>query len=137
MRFFSYRNRPVHLGPYPLERLKRRGWPEDAMHREFFSVPEAPDWVNRPFKLRLAKSGRSFAVPAERSATEVLADAGIAVDTKCSDGICGVCATPYLARESGDIEHRDYVLSAKDRERRLILCCARTKIAEAEIVLDL
>ena len=23
MRFFSYRDRPVHLGPYPLERLKR------------------------------------------------------------------------------------------------------------------
>ena len=23
MRFFSYRDRPVHLGPYPLERLTR------------------------------------------------------------------------------------------------------------------
>ena len=24
MRLFSYRDRPVHLGPYPLERLTRR-----------------------------------------------------------------------------------------------------------------
>jgi hypothetical protein len=24
MRFFSTKNRPFHLGPYPLERLKRR-----------------------------------------------------------------------------------------------------------------
>ena len=23
MRLYSYRNRPVHLGPYPLERLRR------------------------------------------------------------------------------------------------------------------
>ena len=76
-----------------------QGWPEDAMHREFFSVPEAPDWVNLPFVLKLAKSGRSFEVPAERSATDVLADAGILVDTKCSDGICGVCATRYLSGE--------------------------------------
>ena len=29
MRLFSYRDRPVHLGPYPLERLRRT----DAQHR--------------------------------------------------------------------------------------------------------
>jgi reductive dehalogenase len=29
MRLFSYRNRPVHLGPYPLERLKRSSAPPD------------------------------------------------------------------------------------------------------------
>ncbi|MDH5339731.1 MAG: hypothetical protein OEW22_08140, partial [Rubrivivax sp.] len=27
MRLFSYRDRPVHLGPYPLERLTRTGEP--------------------------------------------------------------------------------------------------------------
>ena len=114
-----------------------RGWPEDAMHREFFSVPEAPDWVNLPFTLKLARSGRTFAVPAERNATDVLAEAGILIDTKCSDGICGVCATRYLPAESGEVEHRDYVLSAKDREQRVILCCARTKAAGAQMVIDL
>ena len=119
------------------EAATEQGWPEEAMHREFFSVPEAPDWVNLPFTLKLAKSGRSFAVPAERNATDVLAEAGFVIDTKCSDGICGVCATRYLPAESGEVEHRDYVLSAKDREQRVILCCARTKAAGAELVVDL
>ena len=31
MRMFSYRDRPVHLGPYPLERLRRtHAAPEDS-----------------------------------------------------------------------------------------------------------
>jgi len=90
--------------------------------------------VNVPFVLRLAKDGRRLEVPAEKSAIEVLADAGIRVDTKCSDGICGVCATHYV---SGDIEHRDYVLSAKERSTKMIVCCSRAKHEGGEIVLDI
>jgi ferredoxin len=113
---------------------RAQGWPDEALHKEYFSVPEPPDYVNHPFVLRLAKSGRSVEVPADLPATEALAAAGIVVDTKCSDGICGVCATPYTA---GEVEHRDYVLSAKERSRKMILCCSRAKAAGGEIVLDL
>jgi reductive dehalogenase len=111
-----------------------KGWPDDALHKEYFSVPEAPDYVNEPFLLKLAKSGRTFDVPADKRATDVLQEAGIAVDIKCSDGICGVCAVPLV---SGDIDHRDHVLSAKERERKIILCCSRAKSAGGEIVVDL
>ncbi len=97
-------------------------------------MPEPPDYVNHPFRLRLAKTGRTVEVPAERSATDVLAELGILVDTKCSDGICGVCATTYTA---GEVEHRDYALSAKERERRLTLCCSRAKHAGGEITVEL
>ncbi|MDP1533719.1 MAG: PDR/VanB family oxidoreductase, partial [Rubrivivax sp.] len=114
-----------------------RGWPEDALHREYFSVPEADAWVNQPFVLRLARSGRSLAVPADRSATDVLAAAGIAVDTKCSDGLCGVCATAYDADASAPVEHRDFVLSQHQRRQRIVLCCSRAQVAGGEIVLDL
>jgi len=113
-----------------------RGWPEDTMHREYFSVPEADAWVNRSFVLKLARSGKTLDVPAERSATEVLAEAGIGIDVKCSDGLCGVCATPYDRAASDDIEHRDFVLSRAQREQRVILCCSRAKAAGGCIVLD-
>ncbi len=113
------------------------GWPEQAMHREFFSVPEPADRVNHPFVVRLAKSGRSFEIPAERSVADVLADAGVRVDTKCSDGICGVCAADYLPRQSDEIEHRDYVLSTGEREHRMILCCSRARHSGAVVVIDL
>jgi ferredoxin-NADP reductase len=111
-----------------------KGWPDEALHKEYFSVPEPPDYVNHPFVLRLARSGRAVEVPAGLRATEALAAVGIVVDTKCSDGICGVCATPYTA---GEVEHRDYVLSARERSHKMVLCCSRAKAAGGEIVLDL
>ena len=37
------------------EAAAARGWPEEAMHREYFSVPEADAWVNHAFTLRLAQ----------------------------------------------------------------------------------
>ena len=77
------------------EAATQKGWPEAALHREYFSVPEAADWVNQPFQLQLSRSGRTLQAPADRSATDVLAEAGIAIATKRSDGLCGVCATAY------------------------------------------
>ncbi|MCW5629632.1 MAG: 4Fe-4S dicluster domain-containing protein [Rhodoferax sp.] len=114
-----------------------RGWPEQALHREYFSVPDADAWVNHAFTLRLRVSGKTLEVPADRSATDVLARAGFRIDTKCSDGLCGVCATPYDAGASGEIEHRDFVLSRKEREHKIILCCSRAKEAGGELVVDL
>jgi len=119
------------------EAAQARGWPEDARHREYFNVPDAPDWVNHPFQLQLTRSGRRLQVPASASATEVLADAGIAVVTKCSDGLCGTCATPYDAATSDAIEHRDYVLSQAERGQRVILCCSRAAQAGGCIAVDL
>ena len=110
-----------------------RGWPEAALSREFFAVPEPPAYVNHPFRLRLP-SGREIAVAPDQSATEALAEAGVPVPTKCSDGICGVC----VARHDGTtpIEHRDYVLSAHERTTRIILCCSRPRDPDAVLAVD-
>ncbi len=119
------------------EAAAAKGWPDEAMHREYFSAPAAEAWVNLPFVLTLERSGRRLDVPADRSATEVLAAAGVTIDVKCSDGLCGVCATRYDAAASGEVEHRDFVLGRKEREQRVILCCSRTRHAGEVIVLDL
>ena len=111
-----------------------KGWNEDALHREYFSVPEGPQYTNHPFMLQLQRSGRSIRVPADMAATVALKQAGITVDVKCSDGLCGVCSTAYL---EGEVEHRDYVLSRSQRASRVILCCSRAKDANGTIVIDL
>ncbi len=98
------------------------GWPTDAMHREYFSVPEDDDWVNHRFEVELASSGKIIPISTDKSITEALADVGVAIDTKCSDGLCGACSTRYL---KGDIEHRDYVLSTAQKADQIILCCSR------------
>ena len=57
------------------------GFPEDARHLEYFSVPELPDYENHDFTLRLARSAREFLVPADKSATDVLAENGVHIET--------------------------------------------------------
>ncbi len=110
------------------------GWSEESLHREYFSVPEGPAYVNHSFALELKRSGRTIIVPADKAATAALAEAGISIDVKCSDGLCGVCKTTYL---DGEVEHRDYVLSKQQRASSIILCCSRAKSADGKIVLDL
>jgi len=110
------------------------GLPEEAVHIEYFSVPELPDYENHPFTLRLARSGREIAVSAEQSATDALAAAGIQVDVKCSDGICGVCKCRLV---SGEVEHRDFVLSKAQRKEAVILCQSRAARPDGIIEIDL
>jgi ferredoxin-NADP reductase len=117
-----------------LEAAERQGFPEEARHLEYFSVPEVPEYENHPFTLRLRKSGRDLHVPADKSATDVLAEAGIGVDVKCADGICGVCKCDLL---SGEVEHRDFVLSKAQRKGAVILCQSRAAQKDGTIEVDL
>jgi len=117
-----------------LETATANGFPEDNRHMEYFSVPEQPEYENHPFTLKLAKSGRSFDIPADKNPTDVLLDAGVQIDVKCSDGICGVCKCSIV---SGEVEHRDFVLSNKQRETSLILCQSRAAKAGATLEIDL
>jgi len=98
------------------------GMPEENRHLEYFSVPDIPDYENHEFTLRLAKSGRDLDVSAEKTAADVLAENGFPVDIKCSDGLCGVCKCDLV---SGDVEHRDFVLSRKQQETSIITCQSR------------
>ena len=116
------------------ETATAHGWPDGAMHREFFSVPEGESYENHPFELEIASTGQVIQVPAEKKATEALMDAGVPVNVKCSDGLCGVCATGY---RDGEVEHRDFVLSKAQRETTVILCCSRAAKAEGRITLDI
>ena len=119
------------------EAAAAHGWPDDALHREYFSAPDAGARTNHPFELRLARSGRTVPVAADQSATEALAAAGVHIDTKCSDGLCGVCAVDYDAAASGEVEHRDFVLGARERQEKIVLCCSRAAQAGERIVVAL
>lgn len=117
-----------------MEAAERQGFPEEARHLEYFSVPELPDYENHDFTLKLARSGKEFLVPADKTATDVLAENGVHVDVKCSDGICGVCKCGLV---SGEVEHRDFVLSNKQREDAIILCQSRAAEPNGTIEIDL
>ena len=117
-----------------MEAAERQGFPEEDRHLEYFSVPEKPDYENQAFTVRLARTGKVLAVPEDQSISDVLQEQGVAVDVKCSDGLCGVCKCSIVA---GDVEHRDFVLSQKQRETEIITCQSRAAKGCEEITLDL
>lgn len=119
------------------EAASASGWPDEALHREYFSTPDAPAYHNEAFTLKLLRSGRTLPVAADESATDVLQRAGIAIDMKCSDGICGVCAVRFDAAQSDAVEHRDYVLSRRQRHDQVVLCSSRCARAGGVLAIDL
>ncbi|MGR3713527.1 MAG: reductive dehalogenase [Shimia sp.] len=117
-----------------MQAAERQGFPEEARHLEYFSVPEQPDYVNHAFTAVLGKTGRKVAVPADKTLSDVLLENGIHVDVKCSDGICGVCKCGLT---DGEVEHRDYVLSKAQRETEIVTCQSRAAQPGGKITLDL
>lgn len=116
-----------------IEAAERAGFPEEARHLEYFSVPEQPAYENHPFTLRL-RDGRELPVAEDQKAAEVLQAAGIPLDIKCDDGICGVCKCGVI---SGEVEHRDFVLSKAQRAGAMITCQSRAAEPGGVIELDL
>jgi len=111
----------VYMGAV-MDAAQAGGFPEEARHLEYFAVPEAPEYENHDFTLKLTKSGKVIEVKADEAPTDAIRAAGVHIDVKCSDGLCGVCKCGVIA---GEVEHRDFVLSNKDRETSVILCQSR------------
>lgn len=116
-----------------MEAATENGFPEDARHLEYFAVPETPNYENHPFRLAL-KDGRQISVAADQSASDALIAAGVHVDVKCADGLCGVCKCGVV---SGTVEHRDFVLSKAQQDRAMILCQSRAADPDGIIAIDL
>lgn len=103
-------------------RAAAAGRPDVHLHVESF-VPLADDGrVRQPFEMVLARSGRVLTVPAERSALEVLREAGCMVPSSCGIGVCGTCECALV---DGEVLHRDVVLDGAARRRALLPCVSR------------
>ncbi len=111
-------------------------WPEGSVHFEFFTGPAAAPPAaladDKPFTVKLARSGGEVEVQKGESIAAALNRRGIPVRTSCELGYCAACLTRYLA---GEPDHRDEILRPEDRGQFLLACCARSKTAE--LVLDL
>jgi ferredoxin-NADP reductase len=116
-----------------LEHARSIGYPEVALHAEFFTLPELPERENFPFEIERA-NGQKISVTSAQSASDALIAAGVPVDVKCADGLCGVCKCTLV---SGAVEHRDFVLSAAQRETTMILCQSRAAKAGGVLKLDI
>ena len=86
------------------------------------------------FQVVLEKSGLELTVPSNKSIMEVCREAGVEVDSSCEAGICSTCETRVL---SGVPDHRDSVLTRREREAgKIILLCVSRSVSD-RLVLDL
>ena len=106
-------------------------WSPSAVHFEAFTEPQrhAPD--DRPFRVRLARSGAVIDVPAGTTILEAIRAAGYQAASSCESGSCGTCRTRLIA---GDADHRDLVLADSERGGNIMICVSRAH--SDELVLD-
>jgi ferredoxin len=84
------------------------------------------DEHNHSFEVECRLSGLTVTVPAEKSILDTLFDAGLDVPCSCQQGICGTCETKIV---SGEVDHRDSILSDDERaaNRIIMICVSRAK----------
>lgn len=109
-------------------------WPDGRLHYERFAAREmAPADENREFIVEFARSGISVNVPVDRTILDIAEEHGIDIESSCQEGVCGSCETRILA---GIADHRDSVLSPKERiaGQSMMICVSRCR--SAKLVLD-
>jgi phthalate 4,5-dioxygenase reductase subunit len=120
-------------GPRPLMEAVRAmtdHWSPTAVHFEAFSEAETHKADDKPFKVRLTRSGAVLDVPTDRTILEVLREHGLDVPSSCETGTCGTCRTKLLA---GVADHRDLVLAEHERKDTIMICVSRARGNEITI----
>jgi len=123
-------------GPRPLMDAVRDmtgHWPDKAVHFEDFGsdlVRSRAD--DQPFAVKIGQEGEELEVPVGTTILEVLRAHGRKLPSSCESGTCGTCRTRYL---SGEVDHRDMVLTPAEQKNALMICVSRAKAGT--LVLDL
>ena len=120
-------------GPRPLMEAVRKmtdHWSSAAVHFEAFSDADTHKPTDKPFKVRLARSGAVIEVPASKTILEALREHGLDVPSSCETGTCGTCRTKLIA---GEADHRDLVLHDHERVDTIMICVSRARTDEITI----
>lgn len=116
-----------------LAQAHTRGWAPERVHFELFTPPAA-EAGDRAFEVVLAQSGQHFTVAADQTLLDGLIDHGCDPMFDCKRGECGVCATTVL---EGEIDHRDYVLTAREKAEGTVMHICISRAKGPRLVLDL
>lgn len=109
--------------------------PDIEVRTEHFAGAAAASADTEAFSLVLARQGRALDVPGGCSILEALRRDGRDPEASCEQGVCGTCMVDVV---SGEVDHRDYVLSPSERSAggRMLICVSRGRPG-GTLVLDL
>jgi ferredoxin len=111
------------------------GWPEDSIRFEWFTPRSRPaDEVSGGFEVVCEASGLTLQVPPDKAVLAVLNEAGIEVPCSCEQGICGTCEVRVI---SGEVDHRDSILSSGERAANASMMTCVSRARGGRLVLDI
>ncbi|WP_406508925.1 PDR/VanB family oxidoreductase [Streptomyces sp. NBC_00212] len=118
-------------GPDPLmDAVTAALGPGRTPHLERFAPGAAV--AGAAFEVELRRSGRTLAVPADKSLLATLREELPGVSYSCEQGFCGTCQQRVL---EGEIDHRDELLTDAERDDSMLVCVSRC--LGKKLVLDL
>lgn len=115
----------------------RHGWPDDAVHLEYFAATATATSEAEPdaaFDLKLARSNETFSIAPGRTIVDVLREHGIDVETSCEQGVCGTCVVKVL---EGSPDHRDCFLTAQEHASGNCMAICVSRARSKLLVVDL
>jgi ferredoxin len=98
------------------------------------AVDTEGDPGDHEFTVVLNSSGQEFTVPRDKSIVQVLLDNNVRVMTSCAEGVCGTCETKVI---SGEIAHRDSLLSDEDKAEGVYMMPCVSRCKGDRLVLDM
>lgn len=107
-------------------------WSPKNIHFESFNEGGGVKPDDKPFIVKLAKSGHEFEVPVGKSILAVIREHGCNAASSCESGTCGTCRTTLL---EGEADHRDMVLYPEEMDKQIMICVSRAK--GERLVIDL
>jgi tetrachlorobenzoquinone reductase len=111
------------------------GWPEGSVHFEWFAPRSRPaDESSGGFEAVCQTSEITVTVPPDKSLLAALNEAGIPVPCSCQQGICGTCEVHVL---SGEVDHRDSILSQTERATNETMMTCVSRARSPRLVLDI
>ncbi|GAA4060526.1 PDR/VanB family oxidoreductase [Microbacterium laevaniformans] len=106
----------------------------ELLHIERFSPKPQAFLPNRAFTVVAARSGVEFDVPEDESILVAADFEGISVDGDCLEGTCGSCETVVI---DGSVEHRDSILTSRQRKDGSCMMICVSRALGNRITLDL
>ncbi len=122
-------------GPAPMLtaiRSRLAGRDNVELHFERFAAPPVVD--GEEFSVRIASTGAVIDVEASETLLSALRRSAVTAPYSCQQGFCGTCRTQVL---SGDVDHRDTLLTEPERAAGMMLTCVSRAHVGERLTLDL
>lgn len=97
-------------------------------------IDTSGDQGDHEFTVVLASSGAEYTVPRDKTIIEVFAENDIPIMTSCTEGVCGTCETKVI---SGEIAHRDSLLSQEEQDEGVFMMVCVSRCKGDRLVLDM